>query len=84
MSLFGRTPAEKATRASRVAANLRYLATHEALWRNSAAEESAGIDYETETYLTLNGAAYDAARAVPWWRQIILRERLARKLDRED
>jgi hypothetical protein len=67
-------------RSSRHVAAVRYLMAHEALWRNSADEHDAGIDYETPEYLRLNRAAYDAAEGISRWRQAVLDRRLLRKL----
>jgi len=60
-----------------------YVAAHEALWRNSADEYAAGIDYETPEFGRLNHAAYEASKRVPWWLAGWLDWRLARRLERE-
>ena len=65
------------------AADRRYLAAHEALWRNSVAERDAGIDYATETCMALACEEFEASEAVGFWRQFILHGRVMRKLARE-
>lgn len=40
-----------------------------ALHANQAAEEAAGVTEETDTYLSLNRAAVEAADRLPWWRR---------------
>jgi hypothetical protein len=65
------------------AATDRYLTAHEALWRSSADEFAAGIDWETDDFLRLNRAAEAAAEGMPRWRQRVLDRRLVRKLKRE-
>lgn len=61
----------------------RYLAAHEALWRNTAEEYAAGIFRETPESTPLNSAACDSCTGVPQWCQSILDEWLLRKLRRE-
>lgn len=65
------------------ATTARYLATHEALWRHSADEHNAGIDWETDEGTRLNRAAYEASEGVARWRQALLDRRLLRKLRQE-
>jgi hypothetical protein len=62
-------------------ADLRYMTAHEALWRNSAAEHEAGIDYETPEYHRLNRDVWAAEDGVPWWRQWLIDRRILRELD---
>lgn len=56
-------------RQERKAAEARYTKTHKALHANQRAEEAAGVDHETDTYIELNAAAADAARDpnLGWW-----------------
>lgn len=55
------TRAEKNTR---IAA---FRAADNALQANGDAEQTAGIDWETGTYLRLNRAVNDLWPTVPWW-----------------
>jgi hypothetical protein len=72
------------TPAGRTAAG-RYVAAHEALWRNGAEEKAAGIDHESPEYLRLNRAAWESSLSpdLPGWYQDYLAWRLARRLLRE-
>ncbi len=64
-------------------ADRRYMAAHEALWRNAVAEQAAGVDYATDTCVTLAREESEASEAVRWWRQFVLHGRVMRKLARE-
>ena len=61
----------------------RYMAAHEALWRNAAAERAAGIGWETPEYLRLSHEAAEAAWDVHLWRQFALNRRVMVKLARQ-
>ena len=58
------TEARKALRAARAA-----------LEGNSLYERGRGIDWETDEFLRLNHAVYEAERRVSWWREILDRFR---------
>ena len=59
----------------------RYEQAFRALCQNSIEEYAAGIHYETDEYLRVNDAIYEAERGVPWWRRILIDRRVIRKLD---
>lgn len=50
-----------------------YRAADKALQANGAAEEAAGITWETEEFLRLNSEAWAARDALPWWARLVIR-----------